>query len=434
MRTTYSATTEAALVDAVQTFNNDWAAAIQSIHSLYPSEVIYGLDVYTPFNEMLHGTFPGYTFTNVTDAASSVMPVPPSADAYLFWDQIHPTEIAHKLLGDAAYTLVASSPSVSSFSVTPTTLTQGASVQVRWAVSDPNGSGLRRVELWRAPDVSGTPGNWGSSPIQTQTVSGIAQVNGAFADIPPGGKWWYSIHVVDVNGVTSTEHDAGLGPTSVTVQRVSRWSGGGANANWSTAANWGGTAMAANDYVEFGAAAGVSTNNDLAAGTQFGNFTFDAGAGAFTLNGNTVNLAGDVTNNSANKETINLPLALTGNPALECRRRRLDRRRQHRTNGRFLRHHQDRIGNRDTFGRQYVYGRHAGLGWNRRCNQPERLAARLASDGRCRRRFRVRGAGDSLEFGRRCRRFAQSCDWRRFRKGIRRETSLARPFDSGCVR
>jgi len=312
-RATYSAATEAALVDAVQRFNTDWASAIQSIHSVYPSEVVYSLDIYSPFNEMLQHTYPGYNFSNVTDAASSVTPVPASADTYLFWDKLHPTEEAHKLLGDAAYNLIASSPAVNAFSVTPTTLTQGTPVQVQWTVSDSSGSGLQRVELWRAPDMGGTPGNWGSSPIQTQTVSGTGQVNGAFADMPPSGKWWYSIHVVDVNGVTSTEHDAGLGPTSVTVQRVSRWSGGGANANWSTAANWGGNAMAANDNVEFGAAAGLSTTNDFAAGTQFGSFTFDAGAGAFTLNGNAVKLAGDVTDNSANQETINLPLVLTGN-------------------------------------------------------------------------------------------------------------------------
>ena len=209
-RSSYSASVEAALADAVLTFNNDWAAAIQSIHSAYPSEVVYSLDIYTPFNEMLEHAYPAYNFSDVTDAASSVTPVPASADTYLFWDKLHPTEEVHKLLGDTAYNLIASSPS------------------------------------------------------------------------------------------------------------VSRWSGGGANANWSTPANWGGTALAANDYVEFVASAGISTTNDLAAGTQFGNVTFDAGAGAFTLNGNAVNLAGDVTNNSASKETINLPLVLTGNRTLNA--------------------------------------------------------------------------------------------------------------------
>ncbi len=209
-RSSYSATTEAALADAVLTFNNDWAAAIQSIHSVYPSEVVYSLDIYTPFNQMLEHTYAAYNFSNVTDAASSVTPVPASADTYLFWDKLHPTEEVHKLLGDTAYNLIASTP------------------------------------------------------------------------------------------------------------LVARWSGGGTNANWSTAANWGGTPIAANDYVEFVAAAGVSTTNDLAAGTQFDNVTFDAGAGAFTLNGNTVNLAGDVTNNSANKETINLSLVLTGNRTLNA--------------------------------------------------------------------------------------------------------------------
>ncbi|MGA2065001.1 MAG: MBG domain-containing protein [Thermoguttaceae bacterium] len=216
----YSPSINAALADAVQTFNTDWALELGQLRRNNPGVTFYGLDVHSLFNEMLDGTYPGYTFTNTVSEAwpDATLTQIASADTYLFWDGMHPTEKAHKLLGDAAYALISSSPSVNSFVVSPTALTQGTSVQIQWTVSDATGPGLKQVELWRAPDANGVPGNWGSSPIQTVAVSGTGQVAGSFVDSnPPVGVWWYGIHVVDENNVYSTEQDAGLGPTSVTV-------------------------------------------------------------------------------------------------------------------------------------------------------------------------------------------------------------------------
>jgi len=111
-RSTYDTSIEAALADAVQTFNSDLASAIQYIHGANPSVTIYAADVHAWFNEMLNGTYPGYAFANVTVPATNVSPVPASADTYLFWDKLHPTEIAHKLLGDAVFNTIAVGPLV----------------------------------------------------------------------------------------------------------------------------------------------------------------------------------------------------------------------------------------------------------------------------------------------------------------------------------
>jgi autotransporter-associated beta strand protein len=97
-----------------------------------------------------------------------------------------------------------------------------------------------------------------------------------------------------------------FGPLTVT------WSGGASVATWSNAANWGGVATAADDSLCFGGSAGLSNANDFAAGTPFDGMTFTAGAGAFVLGGNAVDLGGDITNNSASTQTVNLPLVLTG--------------------------------------------------------------------------------------------------------------------------
>ena len=98
---------------------------------------------------------------------------------------------------------------------------------------------------------------------------------------------------------------------SATTMKTMIWTGGEANANWSTAANWGGAAPVAGCDLVFDGSTGLNNNNDLAAGTQFGNLTFNAGAGAFILNGNSLTLTGTIANNSANTQTINLSLGGT---------------------------------------------------------------------------------------------------------------------------
>lgn len=94
---------------------------------------------------------------------------------------------------------------------------------------------------------------------------------------------------------------------------------GNSSVNWSTAANWASGSVnkppLAGDSLFFGLAgsSGASLNDDLTAGTVFNAITFSAGADALTLSGNSINLAGNVSDQAANTETVNLPLAMTGN-------------------------------------------------------------------------------------------------------------------------
>jgi len=92
---------------------------------------------------------------------------------------------------------------------------------------------------------------------------------------------------------------------------------GNTSLNWSTAANWSSTSAnkppIGGDLLFFGSAgsAGAVLNNDLSANTAFNAITFNSGADALALSGNAINLAGNISDNAANAETINLPLALT---------------------------------------------------------------------------------------------------------------------------
>jgi autotransporter-associated beta strand protein len=52
-------------------------------------------------------------------------------------------------------------------------------------------------------------------------------------------------------------------------------------------------------------------NNNYAAASNFGSITFASAAGSFTLDGNSITLNGNVTNNSSNLQTINPPMILS---------------------------------------------------------------------------------------------------------------------------
>ncbi len=91
------------------------------------------------------------------------------------------------------------------------------------------------------------------------------------------------------------------------------WTGGGADANWSTAANWqAGTAPVAGDTLDFTGSTQTSPNNDFTADTAFGGLLFDNNAATFTLTGNEITLSGLVENDATNTlQTLALPLHIT---------------------------------------------------------------------------------------------------------------------------
>lgn len=90
------------------------------------------------------------------------------------------------------------------------------------------------------------------------------------------------------------------------------WIASPATNNWATGANWGGTAPVASDSLMFQTSTVMSQVNDLASALNFAGITFSNGASAFTLGGNSITLDGPVTNNAANTQTINFPIALSG--------------------------------------------------------------------------------------------------------------------------
>jgi autotransporter-associated beta strand protein len=89
------------------------------------------------------------------------------------------------------------------------------------------------------------------------------------------------------------------------------WTGAGNDDNWSTAANWGGIVPSPGDSLIFTTTSRLNNTNNFSPGTAFNGITFEVPAGNFILNGNPVNLGGDIIDNQfVTLQTINLSLTL----------------------------------------------------------------------------------------------------------------------------
>lgn len=101
---------------------------------------------------------------------------------------------------------------------------------------------------------------------------------------------------------------------------TSTWTGGGADNNWTTPANWGGTAPSAGDDLVFpGGTPRLSPNNDFGAGTSFNTISFTGASGGYTLGGNAIQLvAGVSAANTAGNNVVQLGLTLTASQTFSC--------------------------------------------------------------------------------------------------------------------
>lgn len=93
----------------------------------------------------------------------------------------------------------------------------------------------------------------------------------------------------------------------------STWQGGGTDTTWSTSGNW--STPLANGFsagLVFQGASSLANTNDLTSGTAT-SITFNAGAGAFTIDGNAIALTGNIANNSSNLQSIANNITLLAN-------------------------------------------------------------------------------------------------------------------------
>jgi hypothetical protein len=97
------------------------------------------------------------------------------------------------------------------------------------------------------------------------------------------------------------------------------WTGAGADNNWSTAGNWASTnAPTYDDVVVFAGSTQLTVNMD--AGNSVGSLTFSNNAGSFNITNaaSTLILDGGLTNDSANAQTINVPVSMSTTQAINA--------------------------------------------------------------------------------------------------------------------
>jgi phospholipase/lecithinase/hemolysin len=99
------------LTQHAEAFNSLLSSALYDVRSTQPELEILELDYFSLF-ERVRANPAEFGFENVIDPAcrncvSANRTVVPNPDAYFFWDDVHPTAAAHRLIADAAYAILA---------------------------------------------------------------------------------------------------------------------------------------------------------------------------------------------------------------------------------------------------------------------------------------------------------------------------------------
>ncbi len=133
--------------------------------------------------------------------------------------------------------------------------------------------------------------------------------------MPVRGRRW-TTRFVALYAAIALAAAAALVVASGTAQAATAtWNGADVDDSlWTSGDNWGGAAPSAGDDLVFGGSSRLTPVNDFAAGFDVASITFAAAAGAFSLAGNTVDLAagGSITNASGVGQAIDLGLNLDG--------------------------------------------------------------------------------------------------------------------------
>jgi len=110
-----------------------------------------------------------------------------------------------------------------------------------------------------------------------------------------------------------------VAPSVALGQSSYTWNGAGADNNWSTGGNWGGSGPSSPQaYLNFAGTTRTTSNNNFANGSAGFQIYFNSGAGAYTLTGNAINFynygsnAPTIENDSSNLQTVQFQIDVEG--------------------------------------------------------------------------------------------------------------------------
>lgn len=172
----------------------------------------------------------------------------------------------------------------------------------------PNFSGLQNTFVQTGLVLSNFTyiGVGGGSPWGDNTISG------QIYDFRIYGQALTAAQAANIHSMGATAANAAISAALIPASAYA-WNGSGGNNNWTTGANWiGGTAPAlSGNSVIF--AGSTRTSPNLDADFSVSGLTFSNNAASFNIgtSANTLTLAGDLVNNSANPQTLSVPLNLS---------------------------------------------------------------------------------------------------------------------------
>ena len=273
---------------AAQAFNQALAAGLTQLAAANAGRTLhlFPLDIYTLFNTIVGA--PGtYGFTNVSSSSQGNTTANP--DAYLFWDDLHPTTFGHSLIAAAAFNLLGT-PVRTTVSLTSsdTALNAGSTLRLTANVSTTTGTAMGTATFLDGSTVLGSALVTGSNSVATATFStstlaaGTHTLTAAFAG---------------VNGYTS-----GVSPTVTVVVTPPSFAVNASPASLSIARGSMGTSTIS--IVPSGGYVGTFT---VACGTVPAHITCSVGTGSLSVTGS-ASASSVVTINTANVAANHVPL------------------------------------------------------------------------------------------------------------------------------
>jgi autotransporter-associated beta strand protein len=196
----------------------------------------------------------------------------------------------------------ASAPTVVATS-SPATVTRNQTITVTATVTPGSPGSVTNVQI----NASAIGGSSTATLVLSGTPNVYTNTFTVASNVAPGVVM---MPVIAIDNTPLTSPACNVTNTIVATNEV--WTGLGGNNNWSTSPNWNTSAPASSgDAVTF--AGSTQTNPNLDNNYSVTGVTFAGATASFTLttaNSSTLTLAGGVTNNSANTETINVPVTM----------------------------------------------------------------------------------------------------------------------------
>lgn len=187
-------------------------------------------------------------------------------------------------------------------SASPSSQTVSIGGNTTYIISTETDSGFSGGDI--SLGLSGLPANCSAS-FSPGSISGAGSATLSISVSNNAAIGAYPLTILGTNGAWVMSAPASL---QIVTPASTVWNGGSdSDSDWNDAANWGGLSPASGTALVFAGTARLVNTNNSVSGTAYSSIVFSKGAGPFVLNGNPVTV-GEVTNDSANPQTINLGL------------------------------------------------------------------------------------------------------------------------------